>query len=157
MPGRMATTEIPNCRGCDVPVPTSSSGRRHLDGPSNIQVTSTWKSLLREKFEVLKLFVEEDEVFLTGFMRKKCFWSFESFDDTKNKLLECIHEAIKYISTSPRPTDDNDAAQSVSLLGKQQTDPCVDTGLSVKRKRSCIQYNLPSTTSSSPDVQVRKF
>ena len=152
----MATTKIPHCRGCGFPVPTSSSGRHRLDGPSNIQVTLTWKNLLHEKLAVLKLLVEDDEVFLTGFMCKKCFRSFESFDDTKNKLLERLHKAIKYISTSPRPTDDNDAAQSVSLLGKQQTDPCVDTGLSVKRKRSCIQYNLPSTTSSSPDVQVRK-
>jgi hypothetical protein len=112
--------------------------------------------LLQEKLEELTLSVD-DNVTRTGFVCTKCFRSLESFHERKNKLLGRVHEAVKYMSTFPKPVDDNNTAQAVSLLGKRQAaaDPSVDTGLSVKFKRSRIQYNLPSATTSSPDVQVR--
>ena len=150
----MATVEIPRCRACGIPVPSSSSGRRLLEGPSNSLEVSVWKNLLQEKLEELKLSVNYDEL-TTGFMCRRCFDSMKSFHGTKEKLLGRIHEAVKYMNTSPKPDDDdNVAAQSVSLLGKRQADPNVDVGL-VRPKRPHIQYNLPSTTTSSPDVQVK--
>lgn len=116
----MASIEVPRCRGCGSPVPPSSAGRRLLTGSSSSQVVSTWKNLLHEKLEVLNLSVD-DEVSRSGFMCRKCFRSFQSFSDMKNRLLECINEAFKYMNTFPKSNslqDSDDAAPSVSLLGK---------------------------------------
>ena len=178
----MASAEIPRCRGCGDPVPSTSVGRRRLAGSAinNLKVSSVWTGLLHEKLDQVSLSVDTEEASSSGYMCKKCFSSFLSLYDVnhklldmKHKLLECMDEAIKHINTVTKVPSSLDTAASfgassvdpgnssgdavagspsTSLLGKRQAD---SSELSVAHKRPRIQYNAPPTTSSSPDVQVR--
>ena len=152
----------PRCRGCGAPVPPSASGRRLLAGASSSGVLVAWENLLHEKLNELKLSVDV-EVFRSGFVCRKCFRSFQSFGDTKHKLLQSLGDAVKHMTTYPKessPQDDSQAQAPESLLGKRQGQcRSEDEEQVTAAKRPRIQYNIPSTstTSSSPNVQVRRW
>ena len=149
----MAAVEEPRCRGCGTPVPSGSTGRRLLTGLSSNQMLSAWKDLLREKLDTLNVFVSE-EVSKSGYVCRKCFRSFQSFSDMKHKLLESIGEAVKYMTTIHKESSEVETETEAAVqLGKRQSHPppCEP---SVAAKRPRTEYNLPPTTSSSPNVQV---
>ena len=141
---------VPHCRGCGTPVPPKTSGRRLLAGHSSGKILNV-EGLARRKLNDLKMSVDV-EASRSGFVCRKCFRCFQSYADSKNKLLQALEEAIKHM-----PTCGKEGAQTtrVSLLGKHKIYPRssttqVEGETAVKRPR--VQY---FSTSSSPDVQVR--
>lgn len=145
----------PRCRGCGAPVPPKSSGRRLLAGVSSSEVLPTWSELIQEKLNELRLSVDVEES-RSGFVCRKCFRSFQSFGDTKRKLLQSLGEALKHMATRPKEQSQQDNSHS-SLLGKRhgQSSTEDDHAELTAPKRPRIQYNVQPTSSSSPDVQVR--
>ena len=145
----------PSCRGCGAPVPPKSSGRRLLAGVSSSEVLPAWYDLLQEKLNELRLSVDIDEC-RSGFVCRKCFRSFQSFGDTKRKLLQSLGEAVKHMATHPKEQSQQDNSH-LSLLGKRHGHSTTEDDDLTAPKRPRIQYNVQSTSSSSPDVQVRSL
>ena len=114
----MTNIEVPHCCGCGTPVPPSSSGRCLLAGFSCSQVLSAWKNLLHEKLNNLNMSVD-DEVSKSGFVCRKCFHSFQSFSEMKSKLMDCIEEAVKYMTTFPNKESSLQSTRQLASLGKQ--------------------------------------
>ena len=154
------TQTVPRCRGCGVPMPHSSSGRRLLTGLSNKGMLIAWKSLLDEKLDELNLAVDGE---VTGYICRKCFRAFQNFNNTKFKLMTGISEAVKYINTRLKEDPDDQyvepAASIRSVLGKRKDRDPAQTSADLttqKRPRACTQTDFPPQigSSTSPDVQV---
>ena len=70
----------------------------------------------------------------------------------KHKLLESIGEAVKYMTTIHKESPEVETEAAVQLGKRQSHPPPCEPSVAAKRPRT--EYNLPPTTSSSPNVQV---
>ena len=78
------TRTVPCGCGGGVPLPCSASGRQLLTGLSSDRMLMAWKSLLDEKLDELNSAVDGK---VTGYVCRKCFRAFQSFSETKFKLM----------------------------------------------------------------------
>ena len=139
-----------HCLGCGTNL-TTGTYRRLLCSDATKHVAPSWREIIGIVLERNRLVINEEDLFgdgSRGFVCRKCFRAFESFQTAKDKLLLSAYSALKHIPTSPKPSNEQQM-QRKRLL--HDGDCSHDLMSPTKRPRTIRN----PVVGSSPAVQVR--
>ena len=139
-----------HCLGCGISL-TTGMYRRLLCSDTTKHVAHSWREIIGIVLDRNNQVINEEDLFgdgNRGFICRKCFRAFESFQSAKGKLLLSADSALKHIPTSPKPSNEQ------QMQHKRLLDDCeCSHDLMIPTKRPRTVRN--PTVGSSPAVQVR--